>query len=110
MARRGLAGTPGRWIAGPTKASDVDPNPEPPRCPICFQVVKGVTESPEAVAQILPLIRPDGTLHVVAEDGTEHVVKLPKRLPTHTASVATAGAVRRTHVPVKGDGNQRAER
>jgi hypothetical protein len=105
-AARRLPGTPGRWIAGPTKASDVDPNPEPPRCPVCFQVVKGVTESPEAVAQILPLIRPDGTIHVVAEDDTAHVVTLPKRLPPRTVSTAMAGAVRRTDVTVNGDGNQ----
>ncbi|GAA1625739.1 MarR family transcriptional regulator [Catellatospora bangladeshensis] len=105
-AARRLPGTPGRWIAGPTKASEVDPNPEPPRCPVCFQVVKGVTESPEAVAGVQSLIRPDGTIHVVAEDGTAHVVKLPKRLPPRTASTATAGAVRRTDLTVNGDGNQ----
>jgi hypothetical protein len=105
-AARRLPGTPGRWIAGPTKASEVDPNPEPPRCPVCFQVVKGVTESPEAVALVQSLIRPDGTIHVVAEDGTVHVVKLPKRLPPRTASTATAGVVRRTDLTVNGDGNQ----
>ncbi|MBB5871943.1 DNA-binding MarR family transcriptional regulator [Allocatelliglobosispora scoriae] len=105
-AARRLPGTPGRWIAGPTKASDVDPNPEPPRCPVCFQVVKGLAESPEAVAQIMPLIRPDGTLHVVAEDGTAHVVTLPKRMPTRTTGFATAGTVRRTDVTVNADGSQ----
>ncbi|MCP2325195.1 hypothetical protein HDA40_003702 [Hamadaea flava] len=105
-AARRLPGTPGRWIAGPTKASEVDPNPEPPRCPVCFQVVKGVTESPEAVALVQSLIRPDGTIHIVAEDGTAHVVKLPKRLPPRTASTATTGAVRRTDLTVNGDGNQ----
>ncbi|MEU0150629.1 MarR family transcriptional regulator [Micromonospora fulviviridis] len=105
-AARRLPGTPGRWIAGPTKASEVDPNPEPPRCPVCFQVVKGVTESPEAVALVQSLIRPDGTIHVVAEDGTGHVVKLPKRLPPRTVSIATAGAVRRTDLTVNGDGSQ----
>lgn len=105
-AARRLPGTPRRWIAGPTKASEVDPNPEPPRCPVCFQVVKGVTESPEAVALVQSLIRPDGTMHVVAEDGTGHVVKLPKRLPPRTASTATAGAIRRTDLTVNGDGNQ----
>ncbi|MEU4593294.1 MarR family transcriptional regulator [Micromonospora aurantiaca (nom. illeg.)] len=105
-AARRLPGTPGRWIAGPTKASEVDPNPEPPRCPVCFQVVKGVTESPEAVALVQSLIRPDGTIHVVAEDGTGHVVKLPKRLPPRTVSTATAGAVRRTDLTVNGDGSQ----
>ncbi|MBV1854585.1 MarR family transcriptional regulator [Catellatospora tritici] len=105
-AARRLPGTPGRWIAGPTKASDVDPNPEPPRCPVCFQVVKGLSESPEAVAQIMPLVRPDGTLHVVAEDGTAHVVTLPKRMPIRTAGFATAGPVRRTDVTVNADGSQ----
>jgi hypothetical protein len=105
-AARRLPGTPGRWIAGPTKASDVDPNPEPPRCPVCFQVVKGLAESPEAVAQILPLVREDGTLHIVAEDGTAHVVTLPKRMPTRTAGFATAGPVRRTDVTVNADGSQ----
>jgi DNA-binding MarR family transcriptional regulator len=105
-AARRLPGTPGRWIAGPTKASDVDPNPEPPRCPLCFQVVKGLSESPEAVAQVMPLVRPDATLHVVAEDGTAHVVTLPKRMPIRTAGIATAGVVRRTDVTVNADGNQ----
>lgn len=105
-AARRLPGTPRRWIVGPTKASEVDPNPEPPRCPVCFQVIKGITESPEAVALVQSLLRPDGTIHVVAEDGTEHVVKLPKRLPPRTASTATAGAVRRTDLTVNGDGNQ----
>ncbi|MFD6694212.1 MarR family transcriptional regulator [Micromonospora aurantiaca (nom. illeg.)] len=105
-AARRLPGIPRRWIAGPTKASEVDPNPEPPRCPVCFQVVKGVTESPEAVALVQSLIRSDGTIHVVAEDGTGHVVKLPKRLPPRTASTATAGAVRRTDLTVNGDGSQ----
>ncbi|MFJ2081319.1 hypothetical protein ACIOBK_02125 [Micromonospora chokoriensis] len=47
---------------------------------------------------------------MVAEDSTAHVVKLSKRLPTRTASVATAGAVRRTDVAVNGHGNQRAKR
>lgn len=32
--------TPERWIAGPTKASEVDPNPAPPRCPHCGQVIR----------------------------------------------------------------------
>ncbi|WP_208648773.1 MarR family transcriptional regulator [Micromonospora inaquosa] len=105
-AARRLPGIPRRWIVGPTKASEVDPNPEPPRCPVCFQVVKGVTESPEAVALVQSLIRSDGTIHVVAEDGTGHVVKLPKRLPPRTVSTATAGAVRRTDLTVNGDGSQ----
>jgi len=105
-AARRLPGTPSRWITGPTKASDVDPNPQPLRCVLCRQVVKGLTESPEAVAQILPLVRPDGTLQVLAEDGTAHVVTLPKRLPTRVSNSSTAGAVRRTDLTVNSDGNQ----
>ncbi len=104
-AARRLPGVPARWIAGPTKASEVDPNPEPPRCPLCFQVIRGLSESPEAVAQMQPLIRPDGTLHIVAEDGTVHTVALPKRLPTRTPGLATTGA-RRTDVTVNADGSQ----
>ncbi|MFY1656164.1 hypothetical protein [Micromonospora sp. WMMD1274] len=49
-------------------------------------------------------------MNVVAEDGTAHVVKLSKRLPTRTARVATAGAVRRTDVAVNGHGNQLVKR
>ncbi|GIG02050.1 HVO_A0114 family putative DNA-binding protein [Catellatospora citrea] len=99
-------GIPARWIAGPTKASEVDPNPEPPRCPLCFQVIKGLTESPEAVAQVQPLVRPDGTLHILTEDGTTHTVTLPKRTPIRTTGFATAGAVRRTDVTANADGSQ----
>jgi hypothetical protein len=104
-AARSLPGRPQRWVAGPTKASEVDPNPEPPRCVLCFQVIKGLSESPEAVAQVKSLLRPDGTLHVVAEDGTVHTVTLPKRTPTRTPGFATAG-VRRTDVTVNADGSQ----
>ncbi|WP_144118356.1 winged helix-turn-helix domain-containing protein [Catellatospora sichuanensis] len=105
-AARRKPGTPARWIAGPTKASEVDPNPEPPRCPLCFQVIKGLTESPETVAQVQPLVRPDGTLHILAEDGTTHTVTLPKRTPIRTTGFATAGAVRRTDITVNADGSQ----
>ncbi|MER7457334.1 helix-turn-helix domain-containing protein [Micromonospora sp. NPDC126480] len=104
-AARRLPGVPARWIAGPTKASEVNPNPEPPRCPLCFQVIRGLSESPEAVAQVQPLVRPDGTLHIVAEDGTVHTVALPKRTPTRTPGLATAGA-RRTDVTANADGSQ----
>ncbi|HEY2673708.1 MAG TPA: helix-turn-helix domain-containing protein [Rugosimonospora sp.] len=34
------AGTPERWTPGPGKASDVDPNPAPPRCHACGQVIR----------------------------------------------------------------------
>ncbi|SCE63584.1 IclR helix-turn-helix domain-containing protein [Micromonospora matsumotoense] len=104
-AARRLPGTPRRWIAGPTKASEVDPNPEPLRCPLCFQVIKGLSESPEAVAQVQPLIRQDGTLHVVTEDGTVHTVTLPKRVPTRTPGFATVGT-RRTDATINADGSQ----
>jgi hypothetical protein len=104
-AARILPGRPRRWVAGPTKASEVDPNPEPPRCPLCFQVIKGLSESPEAVAQVKSLLRPDGTLHVVAPDGTFHSVTLPKRTPTRMPGFAPAG-VRRTDVTVNADGSQ----
>ncbi|MFI9641403.1 helix-turn-helix domain-containing protein [Micromonospora sp. NPDC051925] len=104
-AARRLPGTPRRWIAGPTKASEVDPNPEPLRCPLCFQVIKGLSESPEAVAQVQPLVRQDGTLHVVTEDGTVHTVTLPKRVPTRTPGFATVGT-RRTDATINADGSQ----
>lgn len=104
-AARRLPGSPRRWIAGPTKASEVDPNPEPPRCPLCFQLIKGLSESPEAVSLVLPLVRPDGTVHVVAEDGTVHPVTLPRRTPIRTPGTATV-ALRRNDLTVNGDGSQ----
>jgi len=36
-------GTPERWQPGPGKAIDVDPNPAPPRCPTCHQVIRNST-------------------------------------------------------------------
>ncbi|MFI6332887.1 helix-turn-helix domain-containing protein [Micromonospora chersina] len=85
-AARRLPGAPQRWIPGPTKASDVDPNPEPPRCPLCHQVIRRLANTPSATAAVLPLIRPDGTLHVVGPDGETHVVTLPTRTrPTGVA-------------------------
>lgn len=33
-------GTPELWIPGPGKANEVDPNPAPPRCPTCNQVIR----------------------------------------------------------------------
>ncbi|MEU2167966.1 helix-turn-helix domain-containing protein [Micromonospora chersina] len=78
-AARRLPGATQRWIPGPTKASDVDPNPQPPRCPLCHQVIRRLANTPSATAAVLPLIRPDGTLHVVGPDGETHVVTLPTR-------------------------------
>jgi hypothetical protein len=104
-AARRLPGLPQRWTAGPTRASDVDPNPEPPRCALCFQVIRGVTSTPEAVAAVQSLIRTDGTLHVVGPDGEVHVVTLPTRLPPRPLNgPSTVG--RRSGVTVNADGNQ----
>jgi hypothetical protein len=104
-AVRRLPGTPRRWISGPTKASEVAPNPEPARCPLCSQLIKGLSESPEAVSLARSLARPDGTLHVVAEDGTVHAVTLPKRIPVRATGFA-AGAARRTDGTANADGSQ----
>ncbi|WP_327643668.1 MarR family winged helix-turn-helix transcriptional regulator [Micromonospora zamorensis] len=100
-AARRLPGLPQRWIAGPTKASEVDPNPEPPRCPLCYQVIRGLATAPSATAAVLPLIRSDGTLHVVASDGETHVVTLPRRTPPRI----TAG-VGRSDATANADGSQ----
>ncbi|MFI6263259.1 helix-turn-helix domain-containing protein [Micromonospora sp. NPDC051006] len=103
-AARHLPGVPRRWIAGPTKASDVDPNPRPPRCPLCFQVIRGLS-APDALAQVQPLVRPDATLHIVAADGTVHSVDLPTRPPTRAPGQPTAGTPR-TDVTANTDGSQ----
>jgi predicted transcriptional regulator len=104
-AARRLPGQPQRWIAGPTKASEVDPNPQPPRCPLCYQVIRGLASAPSATAAVLPLIRPDGTLHVVGPDGATHVVTLPRRtLPP--APGITAIPSRRSDMSVNADGSQ----
>lgn len=95
---------PERWIAGPTKASDVDPNPQPPRCPLCAQVLRGVANTP-ATAAALSLIRPDGTLHVVGPDGETHVVTLPTRPGPRTPGVARSVG-RRGDVTANADGSQ----
>ncbi|MDG6108787.1 helix-turn-helix domain-containing protein [Dactylosporangium aurantiacum] len=97
--------TPERWIAGPTKASEVDPNPAPARCPLCFQVIRGLADASSAATAVLPLVRPDGTLHVVASDGTTHVVTLPKQTPPRPQG-ATTTVSRRTDSTANGDGNQ----
>ncbi|WP_238453077.1 helix-turn-helix domain-containing protein [Micromonospora sp. ATA51] len=96
---------PEQWIPGPTKASEVDPNPEPPRCPLCLHVIRGGANTPNARATVLPLIRPDGTLHVVGPDGETHVVTLPTRPGPRTPGAA--GSVgRRSDVTVNADGSQ----
>ncbi|OON28192.1 MULTISPECIES: helix-turn-helix domain-containing protein [unclassified Micromonospora] len=104
-AARRLPGLPQRWIPGPTKASEVDPNPEPPRCPLCHQVIRGLATAPDATATVRSLIRPDGTLHIVAPDGETHVVDLPTRTPPRTAGVARS-AGRRGDGTVNTDGSQ----
>ncbi|MEU1841151.1 helix-turn-helix domain-containing protein [Micromonospora chersina] len=102
-AARRLPGAPQRWIPGPTKASDVDPNPEPSRCPLCCQVIRGLATAPSATLAVLPLIRPDGTLHVVGPDGETQVVTLP----TRTRGTGVARSVgRRGDGTVNTDGSQ----
>ncbi|MGN9811467.1 helix-turn-helix domain-containing protein [Micromonospora sp. BQ11] len=104
-AARRLPGLPERWIAGPTRASEVDPNPEPPRCPLCYQVIRGLATAPSATAAVLPLIRTDGTLHVVAPDGATHIVTLPRRTPPRAPGI-TASVGRRSDATVNADGSQ----
>ncbi|MER7471254.1 MarR family transcriptional regulator [Micromonospora sp. NPDC000018] len=104
-AARRLPGLPQRWIPGPTKASEVDPNPEPPRCPLCLQVIRRLATAPSATATVLPLIRPDGTLHVVGPDGETHVVTLPTRTTLHARGVARSVG-RRGDVTINADGSQ----
>lgn len=104
-AARRLPGLPERWIPGPTRASEVDPNPEPPRCPLCLQVVRGLATAPSATATVLPLIRPDGTLHVLGPDGETHVVTLPTRPVPRTPGVARSVG-RRSDVTINADGSQ----
>lgn len=99
-------GQPERWIAGPTKASEVDPNPEPPRCALCFQVIRGVTSTPAAVAAVQSLIRPDGTLHIVGADDEVHAVKLPNRLPPRTLNPTPSTVGNRSDATANADGNQ----
>jgi hypothetical protein len=59
------AGTPQRWQPGPGKASEVDPNPAPPRCPTCGQVIR--TGTPKA-ATATPRGGGSGTVN---SDGNE---------------------------------------
>jgi DNA-binding transcriptional ArsR family regulator len=105
-AARRKPGLPERWIAGPTKASEVDPNPEPPRCALCFQVIRGVTSTPGAVAAVQSLIRPDGTLHVVGPDDEIHIVTLPTRLPPRSLNNSPITLGHRSDVTVNADGSQ----
>ncbi|MGR6318861.1 MarR family transcriptional regulator [Micromonospora soli] len=102
-AARRLPGLPQRWMPGPTKASEVDPNPEPPRCPLCHQVIRGLANAPSASAAVLSLIRSDGTLHIVGPDGETHVVTLPTR--TRGTGVARSEG-RRGDGTVNTDGSQ----
>ncbi|MBL6280280.1 MarR family transcriptional regulator [Micromonospora fiedleri] len=104
-AARRLPGEPQRWIPGPTKASEVDPNPEPPRCPLCCQVIRGLANAPSATAAVLPLIRPDGTLHIVGPDGETHIVTLPTRTAPRAAAT-TRTVARSGDGTVNADGNQ----
>ncbi|MEU8393450.1 MarR family winged helix-turn-helix transcriptional regulator [Micromonospora sp. NPDC048843] len=103
-AARRLPGLPQRWIVGPTKASEVDPNPEPPRCPLCYQVIRGLATAPSATAAVLPLIRPDGTLHVVASDGETHIIALPRRTPPRATGITAS--VGRSDATANADGSQ----
>ncbi|GLZ60976.1 MarR family transcriptional regulator [Micromonospora sp. NBRC 107095] len=103
-AARRLPGLPQRWIAGPTKASEVDPNPEPSRCPLCYQVIRGLATAPSATAAVLPLIRPDGTLHVVASDGETHIITLPRRTPPRATGITAS--VGRSDATTNADGSQ----
>ncbi|UQU66801.1 helix-turn-helix domain-containing protein [Couchioplanes caeruleus] len=103
-------GNPERWIAGPTKASEVDPNPEPPRCPLCFQVIRGVTSTPAAVAAVQSLIRADGTLHIVGPDDEVHAVKLPTRLAPRTLNTTSSSVGNRSDATANADGNQPFQR
>ena len=105
-AARRLPGLQQRWISGPTKASEVDPNPEPPRCALCLQVIRGVTSTPAAVAAVQSLIRPDGTLHIVDTDDTTHVVALPTRLPPRSINNRPSTLGQRGDGTVNADGNQ----
>ncbi|QDY09481.1 winged helix-turn-helix transcriptional regulator [Micromonospora sp. HM134] len=101
-AARRLPGLPPRWIPGPTKASEVDPNPQPPRCPLCSQAIRGLATAPNATTAVQPLIHPDGTLHIVAPDGETHIVVLPTRPTLRAASTTTRGG----DATVNADGSQ----
>jgi DNA-binding MarR family transcriptional regulator len=105
-AARRKPGLPEQWITGPTKASDVDPNPEPPRCALCFQVIRGVTSTPAAVAAVQSLIRADATLHIVGPDDETHIVTLPTRLPPRSLNTGPRTVGRSSDMTVNADGSQ----
>ena len=105
-AARRLPGLPERWITGPTKASEVDPNPEPPRCALCLQVIRGVTSTPAAVAAVQSLIRPDGTLHIIGPDDETHIVTLPTRRLPRSLNNSPSTLSHRSDATVNADGNQ----
>lgn len=105
-AARRKPGAPERWIAGPTKASEVDPNPEPPRCALCMQVIRNVTTTPAVIAAVQSLTRADRTLHVVGPDDDIHVVALPTRLPPRSVNTTPTRLGARTDATINADGNQ----
>ncbi|MEH1129418.1 helix-turn-helix domain-containing protein [Micromonospora sp. CPCC 206061] len=100
------AGTPERWQPGPGKASEVDPNPEPPRCLWCQQTIRGTSDAVGNAATLQSLARPDGTIHVIAPDGTERIINLPKRAPARTPGVAATTGRSSASGTVNSDGNE----
>ncbi|MEU4693752.1 MarR family transcriptional regulator [Actinoplanes sp. NPDC023714] len=94
-----------RWVPGPTKASEVDPDPKPPRCPLCTQVIRGTTTMPASIAALLALADPDGTLSIIGSDGEIHTIKLSKGTPP-LAPRATSTGARSNTAGANGDGNQ----
>jgi len=59
-------GTEERWQPGPGKAIDVDPNPAPPRCPTCHQVIRNSTPKTATAT-----VRSGGSASTVNSDGNE---------------------------------------
>jgi hypothetical protein len=95
-----------RWQPGPGKASEVDPNPEPPRCLWCQQTIRGTSDAVGNAAMLQALARPDGTIHVIAADGTERIINLPKRAPARTTGLAATTGRSTTSGTVNADGNE----
>ncbi|WP_328468848.1 MarR family winged helix-turn-helix transcriptional regulator [Actinoplanes sp. NBC_00393] len=104
-AARRLPGASGRWITGPTKASEVDPDPKPPRCPLCTQIIRGATTMPNVIATIQTLVHPDGNLLLVGPDGQVHTVALPKGTPLPTSRTPDT-VTRPNDGPANSDGSQ----